>query len=426
MEEFAERIRQQKKENNHMYQEAVKRIYGVVDASCNQEEDGGAKAVVERRMLEYFKLPPSARLLRRRIKLEHNWWKHDAFPLIVFCRETGEQELLLPGKWGGYVRLQHGKRRRIDAKTASGFENMADCVYPPFGSACFSVKTFILALLKAYRPSDWMMLALMSIAVVVMGMAAPLVNQYIFHTVIPSGTLPDLIPVMALLFGVAAATGLFQILRSIWVLRIGDKGRLWAEAGIWNKAFRMPASYYKKFEAGDFTERIFMLTAACEAILEGLFPALFSLVFSLLYLLQISVMAKPLAAPSAVILLLVILTLLLSALFRTRMNRALQKTETAMRGFLYQVYAGIRKIKLCGAEVRAFAEWGRMYEEKGKLQFRPPFFVKYVKTLLNTVILGGTILVYHSAYKGGVSVSAYISYQTAFASLMAADRKSVV
>ena len=80
----------------------------------------------------------------------------------------------------------------------------------------------------------------------------------------------------------------------------------------------------------------------------------------------------------------------------------------------YALITGIQKIKLAGAEKRAFARWGNLYAENAKLTYGPPTFIKLNSVISLAISLVGTIVMYSMAVKSGISVADYYAFNTAY------------
>jgi len=80
----------------------------------------------------------------------------------------------------------------------------------------------------------------------------------------------------------------------------------------------------------------------------------------------------------------------------------------------------IQKIKLSGAEKRAFARWSEAYSKSAKLLYDPPMFLKINSILATSIALIGTVILYFSAVKSGVSVSDYYAFNVAYGMVSAA------
>ena len=83
-------------------------------------------------------------------------------------------------------------------------------------------------------------------------------------------------------------------------------------------------------------------------------------------------------------------------------------------GMSYALLSGIQKIKLSGAEKRAFARWARLYAKSAKLSYNPPALLKY-NALFTSFISGvGSILLYYLAVTTNVTVAEYYAFNTAY------------
>ena len=54
----------------------------------------------------------------------------------------------------------------------------------------------------------------------------------------------------------------------------------------------------------------------------------------------------------------------------------------------YSLITGIQKIKLAGAEKRAFARWGNLYAKSAKMMYNPPMFIKINSVISFTFVIG--------------------------------------
>ena len=83
-------------------------------------------------------------------------------------------------------------------------------------------------------------------------------------------------------------------------------------------------------------------------------------------------------------------------------------------GLSFALINGVQKIKLAGAEKRAFARWASSYSEAASLRYDPPLFLKISGVITLAVSLAGTLLMYALAVKSGVSPSEYLAFNAAF------------
>ena len=91
-----------------------------------------------------------------------------------------------------------------------------------------------------------------------------------------------------------------------------------------------------------------------------------------------------------------------------------------MDGFVFGLLGGIQKIKLAGAERRAFAKWAAEYREIGKLTYSPPVLLRLNSAILGAFTLGGTLVLYYFAGTAKVSPSDYIAFNLAYGAISSA------
>ena len=86
---------------------------------------------------------------------------------------------------------------------------------------------------------------------------------------------------------------------------------------------------------------------------------------------------------------------------------------------VYALFGGIQKIKVTGAEKRAFAKWAEGYSEVERLDYSPPLVLK-ISSVISLIISSlGTIVLYYFAVKTGVDRGNYLSFNVAYGQVSA-------
>ena len=78
-----------------------------------------------------------------------------------------------------------------------------------------------------------------------------------------------------------------------------------------------------------------------------------------------------------------------------------------LQSLVYALFGGIQKIKVTGAEKRAFAKWAEQYSEIEKLTYSPPFLLKISGVISTVISLSGSIILYYFAIRTGVDRGNY-------------------
>lgn len=349
-------------------------------------------------------------ILRRKISLVGEWWKEGATPLLCTGAD-GSPHALIPGRHGGYQMFMDGKMIAVTEKTVERFEQTAYCFYRPLENKSISIPEFLRFLLSAFQSADLVCLLLISFFVGLIGLIMPKINQFIFNMVIPSGTSDELFGIGVLIGGTVLIAALFGLVRSIWISRIGNKLELLAQNAIWGRLMTLPADFFQKYDSGDLTQRVKAVDDICRILGGQLIPTILGALFSALYLVEIASITPKLFWPALGIVLLLQGILLITAAVEIGQTRKNKAVNSRLIGMVYQMLNGMAKIKIAGAENRAFARWAKVYGER---ELMPRRLLICSKALSSAVLFGGTMLLYYIASACKLTASDYIAFNSAF------------
>lgn len=136
--------------------------------------------------------------------------------------------------------------------------------------------------------------------------------------------------------------------------------------------------------------------------------------FSLIYISQIFAYAPTLVAPALAILLVTVVFSVVSSLAQMKISTEQMTLSGRESGMTYALITGIQKIKLAGAEKRAFARWGNLYAQSAKMTYDPPMFLKLNSVISLAISLTGTLIMYYMSVRAGLSVADYYAFNTAY------------
>ena len=124
--------------------------------------------------------------------------------------------------------------------------------------------------------------------------------------------------------------------------------------------------------------------------------------------------------PALLIILVTVGVSVLSTYMQMNISRQVMQKGAKVNGLSYALITGVQKIKLAGAEKRAFSRWAKSYSEAAEYSYNPPMFIKANAAISLAISLAGTIIIYYLAVKTNVSGSEYIAFNTAYGSVMGA------
>ena len=262
--------------------------------------------------------------------------------------------------------------------------------------------------------SDFVMIALATLALSLIGMFSPMINKLLFDRVLTSGSVRLLIAITVFSVCVSISTLLISAVKNMITARIETKLNISVDAATMMRIMSLPADFFKQYSAGELSNRASQVGVLCKMLASTVLSAGLTSVFSLIYISQIFVYAPALVVPALIIILVTVVFSVVSSLVQMKLSMRRMELSGKEDGMTYALITGIQKIKLAGAEKRAFARWGNLYAENARLAYSPPMFIRLNSVISLAISLAGTIIMYVMAVKSGISVADYYAFDTAY------------
>ena len=441
---FGEQIKQRMETDQNVLEDSFFRMASVVMDKWNADrlEDGRliAKEAIDEVLKYYHEKPveipenitdvnaqlqyamrPSG-LMVRDVELTEDWQK-DAFgPMLGCMKDTRTTVALLPGQFFGYYYKDPvtGKKTRVTRKNAKLFSRDALCFYKPLPMKQLGIPDLLLYMKKSIPNGDLLLIALVTLAVTLVGMIEPKAYALITGPILQSRNMNLMVGTAVFLLCSAFASRLIGLIRTLLMDRISTRTSQAVEASVMMRILSLPVSFFRKFSSGELSSRANSISSLCNMILNNIFSIGLSSLMSLLYVTQIFQFAPALVWPSILIVLSTLVVSIAASLIQIGISRKKMKLSAEETGMTYAVLNGIQKIRLSGSEKRVFARWGRLYARNAQLEYNPPAFVKLNGLITTGISLIGTIVLYYLAVQTNVSVSQYYAFNAAFGRLSGA------
>ncbi len=364
--------------------------------------------------LEYLMRPYG--IMRRTVKLEEGWYRDAAGAMLGVLAESGRVVALIPTGLSGYSYFdwETGKRRRINRKNQHLFEEEAIAFYKPFPLKKISLPSLAAYIARTLSVSDYVMIGLATLALSLIGMISPLITKLLFDRVLLSGNVRLLIAIAFFSVSVSVSTLLISAVKNMVTARIETKLNISIEAATMMRIMSLPADFFKQYSSGELSSRASQIGALCKMLASTVLSTGLTSVFSLVYISQIFAYAPMLVVPALLIILATVVFSVVSSLVQMNLSTRQMELSGKESGMTYSLITGIQKIKLAGAEKRAFARWGNLYAQSAKLEYGPPAFIELNSVIALAISLVGTIVMYSMAVKSGISVADYYAFTTAY------------
>jgi len=374
----------------------------------------------------------ASRVRMRRVILRDTWWQDDDGPLLGYLSPGQDggggapprPVALLPTSPRRYEMVDpaKGERTPVDAAVAETLLGEADMFYPPLPERPLGILDLLRHALRGSRRDLGTVLAV-GAGGGVLALLVPVLTGQIFGTVIP-GADRSLLAQMTLALVVAALAGAgFQVLRGIAVLRLGGKVDSRLQPALWDRLLALPAEFFRGFSVGDLAQRAGGIEAIRETLVGHVSTSLLGAIFSLASFALLFYYSVPLALVAAgLVVLLLAVTGLLSYL-QVREQRELLRIEGKVASLVLGLIQGIGKLRVGGAERRAYARWAERFTEQRRRAVRA-WRLANIQLAFNAVYAVATSLALFAAVglslREGLPLSDFLAFNAAFGQFQAA------
>ncbi len=440
---FDEQIRQRIQKDDELFSNAFAKAAGVVmgeKITLAWQDDGGrAKKAVDD-ILRYYHVSPQelpenitdfdeqleyllrpSGLMRRTVKLEGAWYKDAVGPMLGALKDGGVVALLPRGVSGYFfVDPKSGKKIGIHAKTAALLDSEAICFYQSFPLKKLGVRDMLLYIVRIMDVSDFVAVGALTLVVTLIGMLIPKINNIIYAHVVTGGDTQLLFAVFSFLLCVTLSQMLMNVVKSLVTGRLSTKMDISFHAAGMMRMLSLPASFYKEFSAGDLATRMGYIASLCHMLANAFLMTGLTSVFSLAYISQMVAYGPGLVLPGLLVILVTTILSVMTTLLQIKVSRRHMEADAKESGLAYAMLTGVQKIKLAGAEKRAFAKWADAYADSAKYVYDPPALLKFSSVFATCASMAGTIVIYYFTIKTHVSLADYFAFNAAYGMVMGA------
>ena len=435
---FDEQIRLRKKNDDSVFEEA---FVGMADAvlgskmsSAFTSDEAKAQGAIEE-ILKFYKVkqrevPDSVKglndrleyllrphgIMRRNINLEKGWYKDSIGAVLGTRKDDGSIVAFIPKGLSGYVYFDAptGKWVKLSKKTEALFEDEGICFYKPFPLTKLTVRTLMRYILNTLSTPDFVLVILATLAVSLIGLLSPKLNNLLMGTIVESESMRLLFGITIFMVCVTISSLLIRAVKTLIMTRINTKMDLSVQAATMMRVLSLPADFFKQYSAGELSSRAQYIQSLCSMLISTVLNTGLTSIFSLIYVSQIFEYAPALVVPSLLIIFTTILFSMITTFYQMKYSKKQMEIAAEESGMSYALITGVQKIKLSGAEKRAYARWSKLYAKQVELTYNPPIFLRANGAFSSIISLTGALVMYFMSVQSGVSVADYYAFNTAY------------
>lgn len=434
---FSEQIEQRKKQDKEVFEDSFIRLAGAVIGDDEAAKLGGKdpdirdalKAVMRwfgvkerdiplgitdfEEKMEYVCRPEG--IMYRSVMLEKGWYKEAFGPMLAWRSDSGSPVALLP-KGNAYFFYDEdtGQRRRVNAAAEELISERAVLFYAPLPFGKIGVPDLLKYMAGRLGPHDIAAMVLATFGATLVGMLMPALNKRLFSLVADSHSNTVLLAMAVFMVCVAISRLLFDIIKEILVTSIETKVGVSVEAAAMMRVLSLPPEFFKQYSAGELSNRTEQIRSFCSLLVSSVLSLGLTSIFSLVYIGQIFVYAPGLVASALYIIAATVILSVVTSLWHMRSSHRRMIYAAKENGIGYSFVSGIQKIRLSGAEKRAFAKWADIYAKEAKIAYDPPMFLKVNSAINMAVSLIGVAVLYYMAVTTRVSTANYYAFTASY------------
>ena len=301
----------------------------------------------------------------RFVELTSDWYKKDSGVLIGYFGDKKELAAFLPTSPGSYkvVTKKFPDGLKVTEEVAEKIAKDAFVCYAGFLARKLKVLDLLKFMFRQSWKSDYKTILLVSFAAGIIPLITPIITETIFADIIPILDRKGLVTVTQVMMVTSFTLAALGIMRTVAVMRISTHLDMSVEAALWNRLLTLPEKFFRNFQSGELANRMSGI-GAVKGIINGDFvSAVFNTIFSFWSLFLMCYYSLKLTAAAIAVWL---IWCLVSAFIYRRVltfQRGLIKAGNQEAGLIQQIFAGLAKFRVQGAEEQAFNLWSKVFGE---------------------------------------------------------------
>ena len=371
----------------------------------------------------------------RLVTLPDDWWKKDTGVLLGFYTPPGtdhkEVAAILPDDPERYRVVWAGRPEGLEVKgeTVKHIAKDAFQCFAGFPARALKLWDLILFMFRQCWVADYRTILVCSLFAGLIPLATPLITETIFQDIIPILDRQGLATVTQALMVTSFTTAALSIVRSIAVMRISTRIEAAAEAAMWGRLMSLPTKFFRRFTVGELASRMGGIGIAKNLASGEFATSILSFIFSFWSIFLMCYYSFKLTAAAIVVWglysLFVALVMRRVLFFQRKIIEAGNKSA----GTVQQIFAGLPKFRVQGAEEQAFSLWTQTFGEHWNWSLKLRWQNNYTSIISSIQPFVLTMILYWIAVYGmnevgpdgktvqsGIGYAQFIAFNAAYSS----------
>ncbi|WP_420551238.1 NHLP bacteriocin export ABC transporter permease/ATPase subunit [Tenacibaculum aiptasiae] len=373
---------------------------------------------------QLFAIAQASKVRVRKIILRGTWWKEENGHLLAFYKEDKRPVALIQNTSTSYILkdVSKGEEHLVNYEVVEQLEPISYMFFYGFNDTMTSVKRIAKFVSQGIK-KDLKYLVLAAFFGSLIGLLVPILSGVVFDDVIPTADKSLHFEVFAIMLILGLVTAGLQLVQGVLQLRVETKSSINMQAGVIDHLLRLPVTFYKKFSAGDLTNRALSINAIRQILSNTVLTAFLSGSFSFVNLVLLFYYNSDLAWIGVGLAVLAIMFITIIGWLKLKYDRQISDVQGDLQGFLFEFLSGISKIRITGGEKRIFTLWAEKFSRLKQLGFSSGSYQNFVEVFNSSYPLFTSIFffafIYYTVSNATVvgtmiSVGAFMAFISAF------------
>ncbi|AFY34443.1 NHLP bacteriocin export ABC transporter permease/ATPase subunit [Calothrix sp. PCC 7507] len=369
----------------------------------------------------------SSHIRMRRVALTDQWWKKDSTPMLTYTLEDDHPVALL--RVGNHYEIYdpwEQSHTPVNTRSAAKLAPTAYAFYRPLPDKDLKLLDLVQFAIRGHEKELVLILGA-GVCTTLLGMLTPQATAILIDSAIPDANRGLLIQIALGLVAAAFGQVLFELAEAFAIIRLETFAESSTQAAVWDRLLNLKASFFRQYSIGDLKSRVSSISQIHHKLSSTVLKSIFSSFFALLNLGLLFYYSGILALLACAIAFVNIAVTVISGTLTVRKVRPLLEQEGQIFGLMVQLINGVTKLRVAGAEARAFAHWGKQYSQQLKLMLSTQgiedgvaIINKMLPPLTNALLfwVAASMIQQTSQQQAGLSTGIFLAFNAAFGSFI--------
>lgn len=348
----------------------------------------------------------------RLVSLPDDWYKKDTGVIIGFYTPKGAKKeviaAVVPDTPESYriVYRENPEGVVLTDEETKRLKKDAFACYAGFPARALKLWDLIKFMFHQCWKADYRTIIACSIFAGIIPLATPIITETIFQDIIPILDRQGLATVTQALMVTSFTTAALSIVRSIAVMRISTRIEIAAEAAMWGRLMSLPTKFFRRYTVGELASRMGGIGIA-KSLASGEFVgSILGFIFSFWSIFLMCYYSLKLTAAAVAVW--VVYSLFVAIVLRRVLffQRKIIDAGNKSAGIVQQIFAGLAKFRVQGAEEQAYNLWTKAFGEHWNWTLKLRWQNNYTSIISSMQPFVLTMILYWIAVYGMNEVSA--------------------